>query len=65
MPGHSVERTSPKGEGQQFIGTCRKCGKEGLTTKQAMEEECPNTRGLTEEEDLIESITGDRDDQSR
>ena len=27
----AIERTSPKGKGQPFIGYCRVCGKTGLT----------------------------------
>lgn len=36
--GHCLERTSPKG--MRFIGTCRMCGRAGLTADQAREE-CP------------------------
>ena len=54
---HSIERTSPKGPGQKFIGTCTLCGKKGLTFKD-MDEECPNQRELTKEEALIEAIGG-------
>lgn len=53
---HSLRRTSPKGG--PFIGTCRQCGQEGLTTKQAMGTECPNQRGLTQDEAVIEAIEG-------
>lgn len=35
---HMAVRTSPKGE--QFIGTCTKCGKTGLTTK-TVNQNCP------------------------
>ncbi|TGV15783.1 hypothetical protein EN816_00595 [Mesorhizobium sp. M8A.F.Ca.ET.173.01.1.1] len=52
---HSVERTSPKGEGQTFIGTCRLCGKTGLTFAN-MGEECENQRGLTESQSLLEAL---------
>jgi hypothetical protein len=55
---HAINRTSPKGPGQPFIGTCYQCGKPNLTIEQAMEEDCPNQRGLTEEEALIEAIEG-------
>jgi hypothetical protein len=54
---HAVERTSPKGPGQTFIGTCRLCGTPNLTASAALEE-CPNQRGLTQDEALIEAITG-------
>lgn len=54
---HAIERTSPKG--QNFIGTCRLCGTPNLPMS-AVHEECPNQRGLTQDEALIETITGDR-----
>jgi hypothetical protein len=55
---HSLERTSPKGEGQEFIGTCTLCGKRNVTSKMFFEEECENVRGLTEDEALIKAIEG-------
>jgi uncharacterized OB-fold protein len=55
---HSLERMSPKGPGTVFIGRCRLCGTEGLPMR-AVFEYCPNQRGLTETEALIESIRGD------
>ena len=59
---HVIERTSPKGPGQKFIGTCRLCGKTGLTF--ADREPCPNPRGLTEEQALLDSLaeTGGSDE---
>lgn len=54
---HSIERTSPKGPGNKFVGTCRLCGTPGLTFAN-MDEDCPNQRGLTREEAVIEAITG-------
>jgi hypothetical protein len=56
---HHVERTSPKGHGQTFIGTCRLCGKSGLEAS-AVLEDCENVRGLSVEEALIETVTGER-----
>lgn len=53
---HSIERTSPKG--QKFVGTCRLCGTPGLTLA-SMNDECPNQRGLTADEALIEAIEGE------
>jgi hypothetical protein len=53
---HVVERTSPKGE--KFIGICRACGTAGLTLADA-QQECPNQRGLTQDEAVIEAITGE------
>jgi len=54
---HAVERTSPKGVGQDFVGTCALCGKPGLTFAD-MREPCENVRGLSQEEALIEAIEG-------
>lgn len=54
---HAIERTSPKGPGQKFIGTCSLCGKPGLTFAD-MNEPCENVRGLTQDEALIEAIEG-------
>jgi len=50
-----VNRTSPKG--QPFVGTCAACGKTGLTFKAMNEDDCPNQRGLTNEQALIEAVT--------
>ncbi len=52
---HAIERTSPKGPGQKFIGTCRLCGAAGLTMA-AVAEDCENVRGLSAEQALIETI---------
>lgn len=53
---HALRRTSPKGPGQQFIGVCTLCGKEGLTFAD-MAAECENVRGLTSNEALVEIVT--------
>lgn len=55
---HAVNRTSPKGPGKPFIGTCALCGKTGLSASAALEE-CENVRGLTQDEALIEAILGE------
>jgi hypothetical protein len=55
---HHVERTSPKGPGSPFVGTCRLCGMTGLKASAALEE-CENVRGLSADEALIEAVTGD------
>lgn len=55
---HSLERTSPKG--QKFVGVCVLCGTPGLTFEDMKNDECPNQRGLTEDEAVIEAITGVR-----
>lgn len=49
-----VNRTSPKGT--PFVGTCAACGKSGLTSAQAREDECENVRGMTNEQALLEAI---------
>jgi hypothetical protein len=55
MDTHAIYRTSPKGPGQKFVGTCSKCGLTGLTFSD-MNRPCENVRGTTQEEDLIEAI---------
>lgn len=55
---HAIERTSPKGPGQKFIGTCRLCGTPNLPAS-AAQEGCPNQRGVTSDEALVEAITGE------
>jgi len=55
---HHVERTSPKGPSQPFIGTCRLCGVTGLKASAALED-CENVRGLSSNEALVEAITGE------
>lgn len=57
MVTHSIERTSPKGPGQKFIGTCVLCGTPNLTMADALKE-CPNQRGLTQEQAVVEAIKG-------
>lgn len=52
---HSIQRTSPKG--QDFVGTCTLCGTANLTMAN-IHDECPNQRGLTNEEAVIEAVTG-------
>lgn len=54
---HYVERTSPKGLGQKFIGKCILCGAENLPAN-AVLENCSNTRNLTKIEALTEIIDG-------
>jgi hypothetical protein len=55
---HSLERTSPKGPGMLFIGTCRLCGKTGLTFEDMKREICPNPRGVTADENLLNAVKG-------
>ena len=54
---HAIERTSPKGEGQKFIGTCRLCGTPNLPASAALED-CQNVRELTQDEAVCETILG-------
>lgn len=53
---HAVNRTSPKG--QDFRGTCALCGQENMTMRDAMQTECLNWRGLSQDEALSEVIEG-------
>lgn len=52
---HNLIRTSPKGLGQKFIGTCTLCGTPDLPSS-AVHEECPNQRGLSEDDALVETL---------
>lgn len=54
---HAVERTSPTGPGQKFVGRCTLCGVEGLDIYGALLS-CPNPRGSTREDVLCEAILG-------
>ena len=53
-----VNRTSPTGKGQPFIGTCAACGKKDIRLPEMSNDYCPNQRGLTNEQALIEAIEG-------
>jgi len=53
-----INRTSPTGKGQPFVGTCAACGKRGLTPKMIEEDDCPNPQGMTREQALLEAIEG-------
>lgn len=54
---HVIERTSPRGKGQEFIGTCRLCGTPNLRMTSVLED-CPNQRGLPYAEALVEVVRG-------
>lgn len=58
---HAIIRTSPKGEGQKFIGTCSRCGKTGLLINDSTA--CENTRGVSQEDALLEILQPDKDNQ--
>jgi hypothetical protein len=51
---HSLQRTSPKGG--PFIGTCVLCGQEGLSIDDIRRTECPNQRGLSQDEVFLETL---------
>ena len=55
---HTLIRTSPKGPGQPFIGTCTQCGKTNLPGS-AVWDECENIRGISKEQALAELLEGD------
>lgn len=57
---HAIERTSPKGPGQKFIGTCMKCGRAGLTFAD-MQEPCENIAGISQDEALVMAVEGPRE----
>lgn len=57
-PGHLIDRTSPQGPGQKFVGTCRLCGKQGLTFAD-MNEQCPNPSNMSQDDTLIAAIDGE------
>jgi hypothetical protein len=49
---HALRRTSPKGPGQQFVGTCMKCGIPNLTLADVSKTVCVNPAGLDSGETL-------------
>ena len=52
---HALRRTSPKGKGVPFIGTCLRCGMRGLSSGAALER-CENVAGLSDDEALLEAL---------
>lgn len=54
---HALKRTSPKGPGQAFIGTCTKCGVKNIPLAR-MHEECANPANITDGEALAHAIKG-------
>lgn len=54
---HVVERTSPKGEGQKFIGKCLLCGATELTAVDALKD-CPNPEGVSNDAAVIMAVRG-------
>lgn len=56
---HALSRTSPKGEGQVFVGTCFKCGTTDLPAE-AVSWPCENVANLTNDEALIHAVRGEK-----
>lgn len=52
---HAITRTSPKGEGQKFIGRCIKCGVEGLGVGDALKD-CPADGVMSDEQALFDLL---------
>lgn len=50
-----INRTSPKGPGQPFIGACASCGKPGALLT---DDDCTDLRRMSQEEALLEAIEG-------
>lgn len=55
---HALIRTSPKGEGQKFIGRCSKCGEEGLDSGGALIA-CPMDDTVSDEQALLDILEVD------
>ena len=52
---HALERTSPKGPGQKFVGRCIKCGKDGLRLSDAYAN-CPADSIMSDEAALLHLV---------
>lgn len=61
MRTHSLERTSPTGKGQKFLGICVNCGATNLPAEAALWP-CPNPDGVTQDDALIAAVTRDSDE---
>jgi hypothetical protein len=57
---HALRRTSPKGPGQAFVGTCMNCGLTDLPLSR-MQEPCVNPGNFTQDETLIRAILKEPD----
>ena len=60
---HVLIRTSPKGEGEKFIGSCEICGQAGLTLKDFEFEECPNYADASPKDAVLLAIEPPEDSQ--
>ena len=58
---HAIERISPKGPGQKYVGRCWQCGKTDLTLADA-QEECKNPTNMTADQSLMRAIRGAEND---
>ena len=54
---HAIERTSPTGPGEAFVGTCVKCGQTGLELSDGLKR-CPADDTMSDEAALIALIDG-------
>jgi hypothetical protein len=54
---HSLERTSPKGRGQKFLGRCIRCGMTDLPASAAFDP-CENHARVSDDEALLLAIRG-------
>ena len=57
---HALARTSPKGEGEKFIGRCIKCGEENLGILDSLKP-CSMDGKTNEEKILLALISGELD----
>lgn len=53
---HALKRTSPKGGA--FVGTCLKCGLDGLTLDDMAKQQCVNPGGLNNSDTLKIALRG-------
>ncbi len=61
---HIIDRTSPKGE--PFVGKCRLCGQEGLTSSfKDVQSPCPGPQNLSSDASLLEALKEPKEGASR
>ncbi len=61
MMAHAIERTSPTGPGQKFVGKCVKCGQHGLGLSDALMD-CPADEVMSDEAALLHILDKETDD---
>lgn len=49
---HAIERTSPTGPGQKFVGRCIKCGQSDLLLADGLKD-CPSDKFMSDEEAML------------